>query len=250
VLGQATFFRKRGIKRTARRFLGIGNLHDRINWRLVWPILCAEPQADLRFLDAGCGDGLWSLEIAKRRPRWTCVGIDNNPGRIALATHDKETCALDNVDFQVADFLDYAPRRGFDVVVSIFALHYAVLAGKGEDLFARLAEWLNPGGTAILALPRRKAETPAMRQLPALSGSSVFSRDQVLALVHHAGLEVVLLQPYVGLLGTVAKQLTASGSLRYALYPLLLLLCLIDEHRRESAQGRSFAWLVIARKPK
>ena len=59
----------------------------------------------IRVLDAGCGDGLLSLALAKRHPSWQLVGVDLRSDLLRGARARARGRGLDNVSFEIADLL-------------------------------------------------------------------------------------------------------------------------------------------------
>jgi len=76
----------------------------------------------IRVLDAGCGDGLLSMALAKRHPAWTIVGIDLREDMLAGARARARGRGLDNVSFEAADLLRPLSVSGFDAVVALECL--------------------------------------------------------------------------------------------------------------------------------
>jgi trans-aconitate methyltransferase len=96
-------------------------------------------RGDEKVLDVGCGDGKATLEIAKRLPRGSVVGIDSAQEMIehAKQTYPKETCP--NMRFQIRDALNLNFDNAFDVIFSNATLHWVqdhlrVLQGVGKGL--------------------------------------------------------------------------------------------------------------------
>jgi SAM-dependent methyltransferase len=76
----------------------------------------------LRVLDAGCGDGLLSLALARRHPEWEIVGLDIRDDLLAGARERARNRGLGNVDFAQADLTASLPESGFDVVMALECL--------------------------------------------------------------------------------------------------------------------------------
>ena len=113
------------ILRRARTF---ADLHFHQKWRIVWPHLARLPRGDVNMLDAGCGDGGWSLEITARRPAWSVTGIDRDSVAIDRAHSRCRTLGLSNVSFRSDDFVEFLPTRPVDHVLSICSTHYGASA--------------------------------------------------------------------------------------------------------------------------
>jgi len=93
------------------------------NARMSDAILGATDFAGRTVLDIGCGDGLYTLELA-RAGAVQVTGIDPAPNAIALATEKAAAAGAHNVTFRVADVdaLKGGPR--FDIVVFRGVLHH------------------------------------------------------------------------------------------------------------------------------
>jgi SAM-dependent methyltransferase len=99
-------------------------------------------------LDAGCGPGLISRELAQLAgPEGKVLGIDASAERIQAAQATKP--ALPNLEFRRADLLhSELPDASFDVVWSQFVFQY--LPDKARAL-AELIRILRPGGTVAVS---------------------------------------------------------------------------------------------------
>jgi len=117
-----------------------------------------------RFLDVGCGTGLFTLAAA-RLGATEAVGVDVDPGCVAVARRNQRRFApgARGVRFVMASVLD-APaleRLGrFDVVYAWGSLHHT---GRLYDALDRAAERVAPGGVLAVAVYNRHFTTPAWR---------------------------------------------------------------------------------------
>src|SRR5207253_899709 len=101
------------------------------------------PPAAATALDVGCGDGVLARAVARRGIR--VLGLDLSPGMIALARARTEA-GLD-ASFRVADVMtEPLPERGFDVVLSVNAVHHLPL----DRVVPRLAAAVAPGGVLLI----------------------------------------------------------------------------------------------------
>jgi SAM-dependent methyltransferase len=246
MLGRSTASLENTPRRLLQRAFGVLDVDTRQKWRAVWPRIASLPVDRLRLLDAGCGSGAWSLELASRRPRWTIVGVDVDGPSIAAAEQRRRSLSLSNVSFVEADFLQFRPDQRFDVVLSVASAHYLVQAGKGRLLFDAFSSWLAPGGLLVLFGPRRLAEMPMTRGLPRIHGRQIFGYEDLDTLCRESGLLPEAIVPAVGRLGTMAKQVARIGR---GSYPVQLLLDALEPRAPLPPDRPSFAWLVLARKP-
>jgi len=136
----------------------------------------------LRILDAGCGDGLLTLAMAKRHPEWTMVGVDLRENLLAGARARAEARGLRNVSFQAADLLKPLPLEGFDVVLALECLSEIP---DDEGALRTMFAALSPGGTLAVQVPDRDWE-------PVLPGSATTWREQVRQGYGPGDLEAVL----------------------------------------------------------
>ncbi|HVD86872.1 MAG TPA: class I SAM-dependent methyltransferase [Solirubrobacterales bacterium] len=123
----------------------------------------------MRLLDAGCGDGLLSLSLAKRHPEWAIVGVDRREDLLVGARARAQGRSLGNVRFEAADLTEPLPASGFDAVVALECLHEIP---DDEAALASMAGALGPGGLLALQVPDRDWK-------PVLPGSSGIWREQV-----------------------------------------------------------------------
>lgn len=96
-------------------------------------------------LDAGCGTGRLTVELAKRLPRGIVVAADRSENMIEEA---KKTLAVfgDHVRFHAGDLLELPFDRAFDLVFSTATFHWVL---DHERLFRRLHAALRPGGSLV-----------------------------------------------------------------------------------------------------
>jgi len=221
----------------------------------MWPYLARLSKGSLRLLDAGCGEGTWALELAARRPAWRITGVDHLESSLRVAELARRRLGLGNIVFEHHEFLGFRPVEGFDVVLSVASAHYLLEQGRGEDLFRAFGAWLNPNGLLLLFGPRCRAEVPWSRWLPPpFELHDVMSHEAIQSLCAAAGLDVEVIAPAIGVLGTLAEQIArAAASSRVArllTYPLQLALAELDRVCASTdVQHPSSSWLLVARRP-
>src|ERR1043165_204411 len=83
--------------------------------RYVFTIKHCEPIKDRTFLDVGCGNGLYSLELARKGAR-RFLGGDIGEVVFDLGRDASRKENLDNIcEFQQTDLLEYKGKEKFDV---------------------------------------------------------------------------------------------------------------------------------------
>jgi trans-aconitate methyltransferase len=266
MIGRATAPVQPTARRLVQRVWGVTDIDARQKWSAVWPAIAGLPRTSLRVLDAGCGDGSWTLELARRRPAWRLIGIDRDTDGIARARSMAERLSIQSARFITTDFLEYQLEAPFDVVLSVASAHYLVEEGLGEPLFAKFASWLAPGGRLILYGPRRREEVPMFDRLPEpFEMREVFAPADLSRFCAGAGLEIEALTAVVHRMGTLAKQIRrlagSSVPARALAYPIELALSGLDGIAGGSSSGDasrsassaiatpSSALLLVARRP-
>lgn len=104
--------------------------------------------ADLRpgtALDVGCGAGTEALALAQAG--WEATGVDISEQALEHAAQRAQAAGLDQqVRWQAADAVTWDPEQRYDLVLSCYA-HAPI---PQEDLYARIADWVAPGGRLLL----------------------------------------------------------------------------------------------------
>lgn len=103
-----------------------------------------DPQAGERILDAGCGAGQLSAEIAETGA--VVYGVDSAPSMIAQARLNYPKARYMNLEFGLADLTAFTASQPFDAVFSNAVLHWV---RPPEEAAKRLAAALRPGGRLV-----------------------------------------------------------------------------------------------------
>jgi len=129
------------------RCLGVPINGLRIRLRRVLPVTRGTYR---RILDAGCGPGVFSMELAKRHPEAEVVGVDIDAATIERANMIARRAGILNCRFQVGDVTNLGFRNAFDLIVSVDNLEHI-----HDDIGALrcLSEALADGGKLVLHTP-------------------------------------------------------------------------------------------------
>lgn len=205
----------------------------------------------LRVLDAGCGDGLLTLSLARRHGDWALLGADRREDLLAGARERAAGRSLGNVRFQPADLTQALPEGGFGAVVALECLHEIP-----DDAAAlrSMAAALAPGGLLALQVPDRDW-TPVLPGSTGIWREEVrhgYSREEIEAAVRAAGLEPVELRPTYRSLAAAAQEVRdrikdTPLPLRLLAFPFLAAAVRLE--RLGLTWGRPSAILVLARRP-
>lgn len=136
----------------------------------------------LRLLDAGCGDGLLTLALAKRHPEWTLLGIDLREDLLDGARRRAAARGLENVEFKSADLLQPLPFEGFGAVIALECL--SEIPDDAAAL-AAMAGAAAPGAVVAVQVPDQDWQ-------PVLPGSATTWREQVRQGYTQGGIESLL----------------------------------------------------------
>jgi trans-aconitate methyltransferase len=205
----------------------------------------------VQVLDAGCGDGLLSLSMAKRNPDWELLGVDRDEGALAGAAERARARRLPNVRFEPADLEQPLPAAGFDAVLAIECLSEIPDDRRALEV---LAAALAPGGLLVVQVPDRE-------WCPVLPGSATTWREQVrqgyaaaeiAAALSALGLEAIAVEPTFHALVQAAQDVRdrikdRALPIRLAAFPLLAATVRLE--RWGLRPGRSSALLATARAP-
>lgn len=124
--------------------------------RFVFTIKNCEPVKDRAFLDVGCGNGMYSVELGKKGAA-RVIGIDISPVMLGRCEESARKEGLqDKVKFLQTDLLEYQPDSDFDVSYGIGLFDYIsdslpvlkkmreVTKDKAIMAFPRLMTWRAP----------------------------------------------------------------------------------------------------------
>ncbi len=115
--------------------------------RLQQELVDASGSSARRILELGIGTGETARRLLARHPDAFLVGVDASDAMLAAA---REALAPDRVQLRVARLEEPLPDERFDLVASALAIHHLTDHDK-EQLFARIARTLEPGGRFVLA---------------------------------------------------------------------------------------------------
>lgn len=250
-----------GEKRDGLRARARGGLEERIALmapsRRLRLALAEEALAEfsggrpLRVLDAGSGDGLPSLLIAKRHPSWTLVGMDLSESLLAGARERAANRGLENVSFRKADLTrPPLPEAGFDAVIALECLNEIP---DDRAALRTMAESLAPGGLAVV-------QAPEAQWKPILKGSDPTWREEVrhgysaaelAAALRDAGLERVEVRPTFHATAELAQEIRdrikdRGLALRAAAFPAMV--AAVRAERLGLTGGRPNALFSLSRR--
>jgi SAM-dependent methyltransferase len=148
----------------------------------------------LRVLDAGAGEALLAIAIARRHPDWTVVAADVRGDALQRGREDADRAGVTNLRFERLDLTQPFADASYDAVLALECLEEIP---DDEAAVASLASALHPGGLLLVHVPEREWK-------PVLTGSERtwkdqvrhgYSREELVALLERHGLEVRRVEP-------------------------------------------------------
>ncbi|MCG8554752.1 MAG: methyltransferase domain-containing protein [Proteobacteria bacterium] len=126
-----------------------GHVRERLLDRKVTAMLSRLPrQKPLRGLDIGCGQGWYSIELAKRGVLMS--GVDASAGQIEQARRNAGEHAV-TADFRATSAVELPfADNSFDFVYAINVLHHVLDANDRRAAFREIVRVLKPGGSFFL----------------------------------------------------------------------------------------------------
>lgn len=207
-------------------------------------------ESRLRVLDAGCGDGLLSLAMAKHHNAWSLTGVDLREDLLEGARKRAVARGLPNARFIPGNLEEPLPLSECDTVLAVECL--SEIPDDGQAL-RMMREALRPGGLLVVQVPERDWQ-------PVLPGSPGTWREQVRqgytaesleGALRGAGLEDVEVRPTYRGLAAAAQETRDRIKERGLLVRLLAFPFLAGAVRLERMGvtfGRANALLATARR--
>lgn len=239
-------------ERTYARLLGAPANGLRIRLRRVLPST-AGPYRTI--LDAGCGSGVFSYELAKRHPDAQVIGVELDEGLVERANTIATRAGLTNLRFQQEDVTKLGFDDAFDLVVSVDNLEHV------EDDVAALQTLfhaLRPGGTLVVHVPGYERRWLLLRRrvnfdVPGHVRPGYRAED-LIAKLDQAGFDVTRHQYTYGALETLTNNISylitgadQRNKVAYAaVFPILLAVSYLGKFSRPKWGA---GVLAVARRP-
>lgn len=122
----------------------------RIRLRRILPLLNGNPKS---VLDAGCGRGMFSIQLAKRFPDAKIIAVDIDEKQLKENRRLVQEIGLKNLHFHQNDVGDLSYHNHFDLILSVDNLEHIE---DDRNALLGLADALNEGGKLILHVPGKE----------------------------------------------------------------------------------------------
>lgn len=119
----------------------------RIRARRVLPLVNKKYK---NIMDAGCGPGVFSFEIAKKAPDSKVTGFDIDTQQLALNKEIAEKVGVTNCSFEYQDLCNMEIHNRFDLIISVDNLEHIE---DDVDALRRFYNALEENGEIILHVP-------------------------------------------------------------------------------------------------
>ena len=106
----------------------------------------------VRVLDAGCGEGLLTVVLARRHPDWSIIGVDLSADAVRDAGREAVRLGLPNAAFDRADLTVDVGLDEYDAVAAMECLEEIA---NDHSAIAAMARALHPGGVLLADVPER-----------------------------------------------------------------------------------------------
>jgi trans-aconitate methyltransferase len=205
----------------------------------------------LRVLDAGCGDGLLSLAMAKHHPTWALVGVDLREDLLEGARRRAVARGLPNARFLPANLEQPLPERDRDAVTAVECLSEIP---DDRQALRMMLEALRPGGLLVVQVPERDWQ-PILPGSPGTWREQVrqgYTAEQLQALLQEVGFSEVQVRSTYRSLAAAAQEVRDRIKYRGLLVRLLAFPFLATAVRLERAGvtwGRAGALMAVGTRP-
>jgi trans-aconitate methyltransferase len=160
----------------------------------------------LQVLDAGCGDGLLALAMAKRHPTWALVGVDLRDDLLEGARRRATARGLPNARFVPGNLEQPLPEHDRDAVTAVECLSEIP---DDRQALRMMRDALRPGGLLVVQVPERDWQ-PVLPGSPGTWREQVrqgYTADQLQALLEEVGFTEVQVRPTYRSLAAAAQEI-------------------------------------------
>ena len=134
-----------------KKFLQYNYMNHQELFAATHKLLLARTEKPLRFLDIGCGDAIYVINLLQEFDQVNYTGIDLSTTALQEAqqnfSHSKHTPEL--IAGDLVEVITELDSHSFDVILSSFCLHHYQLADK-HNIYRQIHQLLKPGGSFIM----------------------------------------------------------------------------------------------------
>lgn len=207
------------VKSLFYRLFGNAHVGERIRAANVHRALRSHDLSDCAILDAGCGKGVLSFDLARRFPEAKIVSIDLDPKLIQRAKIVMAKRKIGDINFDFKDILRLDETEQFDLIMCIDVLEH--IENDGEAL-RNLSNSVKKGGILILHVPQKFQHHPVRNM--EWRGHHVregYTVPEIVKLLERENLEISWICHTFGIYGAIAAEM---DSLLWKIKPIWLLI--------------------------
>ncbi|MDO9069267.1 MAG: class I SAM-dependent methyltransferase [Deltaproteobacteria bacterium] len=198
----------------------------------------------LQVLDAGCGQGFYSIMLAESFPAAAITAVDEDPTLIKRLQKMARAMGLRLISTSTADLGGYIPKNKFNLICCVDVMEHII---DHDAVFCNIASWLAPGGTLILHVPQKNQKFMFLKR--SHGGDDPHCREgydlpELKAKLELQGLKLIFYKHTFGRLAGMAVELDEIlwESHLYPVwllfYPLFLSIAVWDiDHQWKQGQG-------------
>lgn len=203
---------------------------------------------DEKTLDAGCGTGVYSIEIASKKAN--VIGIDINKDAIRLASKVAKRASLKNtVEFVIADLCNLPLKENlFDKSLCVDVLEHIKNDRRAVSEIRRV---LIKGGVSVIHVP----QSDQIRYVIHDSEDSLYfkkyghvregyTKNSLSSLLQINNFEIIHRKDTFKTFGSLAWELHKISGFHWSVYPILYAIAMLDIFSRRRGNGL----LMIAKK--
>ena len=239
------------LERLYIRLFGVPINGLRIRARRVLPYITPKFR---RILDSGCGQGIFTFEVARRLPASTITGMDTNSELIDRNRRIADIAGMSNCRFECGDIADIRPDNQYDLILSIDVLEHIENDVRVLNSYYRA---LAPSGELLLHAPGYHRRWPLFSWMVNFEVEGHcrpgYTMEEIAGKVEGAGFAIIERYYTYGWLDTISNYLsyavTGARMKRKHLYALVFpILLFISYFGRNSRPERGAGVFIHARK--
>ncbi|MCE5249480.1 class I SAM-dependent methyltransferase [bacterium] len=224
----------------------------RIRARRVLPLISSQYK---NILDSGCGQGVFTFEIARRLPGSMVTGVDTDRGKLERNGRIALSAGLTNCRFEYMDMTRPSNNEHYDLVLSLDVLEHI---DDDDSILRFYHSALTSGGNLILHVPayHRRWFFFRWKQNFDVEGHvrPGYLMENITEKVRNAGFTISEHHYTYGWLETITNNIsyliTGAGMKHKYLYALVFpLLLLVSYFGKDSKPSRGAGILILAEKP-
>lgn len=218
------------LKQVFCKLFGDTRIGEIVRFSTVLRTLDSQDFSNCSILDAGCGRGIISFDLARRFPYSKIISIDQDAGLIEKARSIKVKLKMRNIDFEAKSIFELNQSQQFDLIICTDVLEHI-----NDDFGAieNLSSSLSSGGILIMHVPQKFQKHPFKEM--EWTGHHMregYTYQELTNLLESVDLRILEVHHTFGIFGALADEMEYTlwrvKPVWLAAYPLLLLFAYID----------------------